>query len=293
MNKFVFYRLLLFSCALLCAPAASAGETCQKGACFAPVSESGAFAGRGFSAPAFGEPAAETGKKGKRPGPAPRKIKAGPETKTASTENYSENFRATSSLIHLLAGAAFLLLALAKTYSYKNPGGKNPEYFSAGALVLAGFLSLFFIARNLGGGSFESVAETMRIQPGFFVFVSMSLVIASLGFCEILFLLKKGVFWKYSGLALLSFLVFILLTMHEKVNLSARDFVLWRHAAAGACLALFVLSDFFHALKPLKSLKAISLAALAAASLFLATYCERADSFGYRIVTITSAAENK
>lgn len=205
------------------------------------------------------------------------------------TLDYADFTRA-STLIHLAQGLALLALGAAEAYAADNPGRKAGLAGAAALLLAAAAVPLIILALP-GGWSLEQARLALDVRRGFLIFVALACLFGAAGLSRLtqLLLAREGGGWRNLFLLFLALIALLYFHLGQRVNEeAAREVTAW-HSAAGVTLLLAVAAATAAAGR--RRLRLAWAALLLAAGLQLAVYREKPDSFGLRLVTVTSEAE--
>ena len=203
-------------------------------------------------------------------------------------DNPSENLRLASTVVHFFQGMAFFAMAVATCYT--GVGCKRwIKFVSPLACIAAGILSLFAIGVILGDWNFNDAINIIRLKPGFFIFMALTLLLLSAGFSEALFAAdeRRNKMWKYFQLFFLGFMAVLYMMMHTRVNNEAIHFVMIDHVAIGATLMTALIMKVAELFTAKKIIKMTGIIFLLMTSFQLMVYKEDVRSFSYNPTTVT------
>jgi hypothetical protein len=201
------------------------------------------------------------------------------------------DFSKASGAIHLIQGAALLLLGAAEAYAIDN-AGRKAGLAAGGALALSGAAMFGVILALPGGWDLGQLSEALAARRGFYLFVAMACVFCAAGLSLITgaALGRQGGGWQAVFLALLAFAGLLYFSLGWRFQDQPREALVW-HYAMGATLLLAVAAraaDFLLKRRPLRLAWAVL---LLATGLQLVTYKEGADTFAPKLITIEATSE--
>ena len=197
------------------------------------------------------------------------------------------SFARASTLIHVIQGAALLLLGVAEACTLTKPGNKA-ELTASLALLLAGVGSFFVILALPGSWSFGQMLAALAERRGFYVFIAFSCLFAAAGLSRLMeyAMGKQNGGWQKLFVFLVAMIGVLYLLLPGRVNEEAFRQVLVPHAFIGGVLLAAVLFKAAHFIFEKKALHIAWAALLVAASFQLFAYRETPDAFGVRSVTL-------
>lgn len=201
-------------------------------------------------------------------------------------------FTRASDLIHLLQGAALLLLGAAEAYSADN-GGRKVQLASGLALALCGAGTFAVVLALPGGWDLGQLSEALALRRGFYIFIALACLYAAAGLSlfTLALLGRRGGGWQAAFLALLAAAGALYFALPWRVNEEAMREVLVWHSALGATLILAVAARTAHVFRERKALRVAWAALLMAAGLQLVSYKESAEAFAPKLIRIETSSE--
>lgn len=201
-------------------------------------------------------------------------------------------FATASTLIHVVQGAALLLLGAAEVYSLDN-GGSKVVYSGPLALLAAAAAMPLIMAWQLGGWDVDRLRLALDLRRGFLLFFAFACLFGAAGLSRLtqLAIGKEDGGWRalFLGFLALSGLLYFMLS--SRVNKDASGPVLVWHAAAGATLLVAVALKAAQGFYRARWAQVGWAVFLMMAGLQLATYKEPPETFGLRLVTISSGPQ--
>ena len=191
-----------------------------------------------------------------------------------------DSFNTASTVMHAVQGGALLVLGLTEAYSARGSGGRV-RFASPLAFLLSGAAMALAMLYFLGGWSVKSTLFSLKLQSGFYIFVSFACFYASAGLSQLTFLSseEKSRGWHYLFLAFLAVISLLYFGMSRKVNPGAAAEVAAYHSAFGFTLLAAVVLKSLNDLRPRRIFNLAWIALLFISSYQLLSYREVAGAF--------------
>jgi len=201
------------------------------------------------------------------------------------------SFSRASGLIHLIQGAALLLLGAAEAYAADN-AGRKAALAAGGALALSGVAMFGVILALPGGWDMNQLSEALAARRGFYLFIAMACVFCAAGLSRItgISLGRQGGGWQGVFLALLAFAGLLYFALGWRFQDQPREALVW-HYAMGATLLLAVAARAADSLLKRRPLRLAWAVLLLATGLQLVTYREGPETFAPKLVTLEVTSE--
>lgn len=208
------------------------------------------------------------------------------------TIDYADFTRA-SNLIHMVQGAALLMLGAARAYSADNPG-RRFMIAAAAALALSGAVMLAVMLAVPGGWSLSQLGAALEIRRGFYLFIALACLFTAAGLSLLTgeALKRRGGAWHALFLGLLAFAGVLYFLLASRVNDEAWHRVLVWHASIGGTLLLAVAALAADSFRPKKALRVAGAVLLLMTGMQLVTYRETDGAFAPTLVTLENSSES-
>ncbi|MFA7008955.1 MAG: hypothetical protein WC204_08840 [Elusimicrobiales bacterium] len=164
-----------------------------------------------------------------------------------------EVYNAASTVMYSAQGAALSALALTEAYTAYKPGGRLKSVPPL-AFLLSGAVMFLAMLYFLGGWSLGNALLSLRLNSGFYVFVSLACFYSSAGLSRLAFLFsgEKSLGWHYLFMVLLGITALLYLYLSGKAAPGAAAEAAAANSRFGFILLAAVLFKFLHEFRPLK-----------------------------------------